>query len=411
MVKANTTIPAKENLLTSNVARTIAKPVLDLNFTKNAPIDARINVSRASSATYTNSSGLIAYATPNQPRIDYDAATGACNGLLTEDYAVNLTTYSAQMIPSLWSYGPNSTYLGEATSPDGTLTASRVVGNGSGGNEFVAKQITYAANTIYTASIWARLESGTVPTAGAILTISYTNDGIGTQVRAVVAFNGNLTSTWKRFSVTYTNITAGSYTAFFIADQNNTAVIQCWGAQVEAGAFATSYIPTGAANASRALDAVVIQGQNFASWYNQTQGSFYIECDNTFSTAVTTYPRVIMFSDVNGNQNNCIQCIYYTASSGIQVAVWRMGSFLNATNATVTSGSLVKVSFGYDQIGISGSYNGGAIQTNTNPGLPVVDRVGIGTTPYGGGNITGHIKRFTYWPQRLSNAQLVTLTS
>jgi hypothetical protein len=145
-----------------------------------------------------------------------------------------------------WSVGPNSTYVGLTTAPDGTATATTYTGNGSGGNEFIAKGITYAANTIYTASVYARLSSGTVPTNGTILTISYNNGTVET--RSTVPYSGNLTSTWQRFSTTYTNIIAGTYSAFFAADQTNTANIDIWGAQVEQGSSATIYQPIAAAN-------------------------------------------------------------------------------------------------------------------------------------------------------------------
>jgi len=55
--------------------------------------------------------------------------------------------------------------------------------------------------------------------------------------------NGNLTSTWQRFSVTYTSLFAGNYNAYFAADQNNTAEIEVWGMQVELGSTATPYYP------------------------------------------------------------------------------------------------------------------------------------------------------------------------
>lgn len=152
----------------------------------------------------------------------------------------NMLTYTDSMTSANgWSIGSNTTFVSSATAPDGTNTANRYAGNGSGGNEYVAKQATYEANTIYTASAWARLASGTTPTSGAILTISYHN-GTG-QTRAVVTYNGNLTSEWKRFSVSYTNVNAGTYTAFFIADQNNTAQVDVWGSQVELGSVATEY--------------------------------------------------------------------------------------------------------------------------------------------------------------------------
>ena len=145
-----------------------------------------------------------------------------------------------------WGVGPNTTYVGSTTAPDGSATAVTYTGNGSGANEFIVKGVTYAANTTYTASVYARLSSGTVPTNGTILTISYNN---GTaETRSTVPYSGNLTSNWQRFSTTYTNINAGTYSAFFAADQTNTANIDIWGAQVEQGNTATIYQGIGSPN-------------------------------------------------------------------------------------------------------------------------------------------------------------------
>jgi hypothetical protein len=53
--------------------------------------------------------------------------------------------------------------------------------------------------------------------------------------------------------------------------------IYAWGAQVEAGAFATSYIPTVASQVTRSADSAVMTGTNFSSWYNASEGTFYCE--------------------------------------------------------------------------------------------------------------------------------------
>jgi hypothetical protein len=161
-------------------------------------------------------------------------------------YAENLITFS-QAINSGngWSVGPNTTFISSAnTAPNGSNTATSFFSNGSGGGIFLARSIGYAANTFYTASCWARLSNGSVPTNGAILTISYSTNVLGTQTRSVVGYNGNLTSSWQRFSTTFFNVAPGAYTAFFGADQTNTSTIEIWGAQIERGNTLNRYVAT-----------------------------------------------------------------------------------------------------------------------------------------------------------------------
>ncbi|CAB4133488.1 Concanavalin A-like lectin/glucanases superfamily [uncultured Caudovirales phage] len=178
-------------------------------------------------------------------------------------------SYSSQMIAiNGWSYGPNLSIISNSTTaPDGTQTAATFNGNGSGANEYILKNITFSANTTYTASVWARLSGGTVPTGGSIISASYTVDTVGTQTRSAVSYSGNLTPYWKRFSTTFTNIAAGTYPAFFLADQNNTANVDVWGAQIELGSVATDYQPIGLAN-------VVLS--NTASKITST-GNYYVQ--------------------------------------------------------------------------------------------------------------------------------------
>lgn len=150
---------------------------------------------------------------------------------------------STMTVSNGWGKGSNTTFVGITTAPDGSNTATIYTGNGSGAMEYLVKQPYYAANTTYTASVWARLNSGSVPTNGTIISISYTYDTAGNQTRSTVPYSGNLTSTWTRFSTTYKNVVPGSYSAFFNADQTNTANIELWGAQVELGSNTSIYQP------------------------------------------------------------------------------------------------------------------------------------------------------------------------
>jgi len=162
-------------------------------------------------------------------------------------YAENLILFSQGITAANgWAFGTNTTFVSSSnTAPDGSNTATSTFGNGSGANIYIGRQpAAYIANTFYTASCWARLSSGSVPTGGAILTISYSTNVIGTQTRSVVGYNGNLTSSWQRFSTTYFNVAPGNYSAFFCADQNNTATVEVWGAQVEQGNSLNKYTPT-----------------------------------------------------------------------------------------------------------------------------------------------------------------------
>ena len=173
--------------------------------------------------------------------LDLDAANPK-----SYQYAENLLTYSQQINSGNgWGFGANSTIISSSnTAPDGSNTASSWQGNGSSANEYVTKQATYAANTYYTASIWARLASGTNPGAsGGIISANYSYNVIGNTTRSVVPFT-RLTSTWQRYATTFFNVVPGNYSTYFLADQDNTATIEIWGAQVEHGNTMNQYTAT-----------------------------------------------------------------------------------------------------------------------------------------------------------------------
>ena len=168
--------------------------------------------------------------------------------------STNLLTNSGCDSANGWSIGPNAVRVGTASDPLGGNTAPVYQGSASApGNQFVShsENATLAAGSTYTASVWVRLVSGSPPTVGQILTVDY-RDGSGTFVRAAQSFAGSgLTSTWKRFSVTFTPGTSTSTGTFFVAaDFGQNVQIAVWGAQLEQQAGPGRYIPTTTASVS-----------------------------------------------------------------------------------------------------------------------------------------------------------------
>jgi hypothetical protein len=72
---------------------TLAGPTLSLDFMQPGTLDPRITFTRASSATYTDASGVIQTAATNAPRWDY--AGGVLRGLLIEEARTNVLLNSA----------------------------------------------------------------------------------------------------------------------------------------------------------------------------------------------------------------------------------------------------------------------------------------------------------------------------
>lgn len=173
-------------------------------------------------------------------------------------------------------------------------------------------------------------------------------------------------------------------------------------AQLEAGAFATSYIPTTTTSLTRNADAVTMTGTNFSDWFNAAEGTFSIDCIiNTKSAAQ------ILMEMSDGTSANRIQyqrdsgsnVLSYVAivSSSITVNLQKASTFVNDT-ASITA------AYKLNNYGVA--VNGGATTTNTSSGVPSVDRMRIGATVAGTAPSNGWYQKIFYYPQRLTNSEI-----
>jgi hypothetical protein len=235
-------------------------------------------------------------------------------------YAENLLPFSQDITAANgWGFGPNTTFISSSnTAPNGSNTATAAFGNGSGANIFINRQVNYEANTWYTASCWAKLANGTTPTGGSILTISYSTNVLGTQTRSVVGYNGNLTSSWQRFSTTYFNVAPGLYSAFFIADQNNTATIEIWGAQVEQGNSLNKYTPT---------TSTAIVSSNVWSDLSGTKSNIRFTKRSPYNSNSSGY----FYFNPSANTDNALTItptLIANTSNGFSIGMWLHQSFI-----------------------------------------------------------------------------------
>jgi hypothetical protein len=235
------------------------------------------------------------------------------------------------------------------------------------------------------------LDDGTIA-AGSVNSPTITNFGNGWYRCAVTSSSGTQGQFWLA-----TNSTTTSYTG------DGTSGLFIWGAQLEAGSFPTSYIPTTTGTLARSADVCSITGGDFTSFYNQSEGTMLT---NAFTPA--SGDRTVLAADDN-TANEMIRL--RTEGTNPFFKVTDGGSELVAIDAgTVSANTSFKLIGAYKLDDFASSINGGAAGTDTSGTTPTVDRMRIGAGQ-GGNTMCGCVAAIRYYKKRLPNAKLVTLTT
>ena len=178
-------------------------------------------------------------------------------------------------------------------------------------------------------------------------------------------------------------------------------------------AFASSYIKTEGSAVTRAADAASMTGANFSSWYNQAEGTLYAEA--TAGGGAPDDSSFIAVSD--GTTSNAIGVTWAGSSFNrwnatiVTGGVTQTSGINQATNGTPRNTSR-KVAAAYKTNDVIAAYGGTISANDTSATLPVVDRFFIGAS--GAGNnryMNGPIAKIAYYPKRLSNTEIQSLTS
>jgi len=291
-------------------------------------------LTRASTATFIGSDGLIQSAAINQARFDHDPTTLACKGLLMEEQRTNLVFPSAAL-----------------TTQTRTVTAAAHTLSFYGTGTIVLSGV-HVATVTGTGAYPTRTTLTFTPTAGSL----------------ILTVTGSVTQ-----------------------------------AQLEAGSFVTSYIPTTSVALTRSIDVCSITGANFTAMYNQSEGAFFVD-----ALTPAFGSRIIVSADNNGTTevNKIFTSTTFSAVEVIDGGI---------TQATLLPGSIVantafKLASAYKLNDFAASRNGATAVTGVSGTLPTPIQLKIGSGK-GVEVMCGCIASLRYYKKRLTNAKLQTLTT
>lgn len=377
---------------------------------------ADLTFARAGVANRVASNGLIEEMLTDVPRLDY--SDGGCPSLLLEPQSTNNSLYSEDFSNAAWLKGDTTISANAVLSPKGDLTADKVVETATTAQHRVLTNAGLTLSGDVSFSVFAK--------AGERSIIRITNNNISQGgffdlTNGVVLSNIGVADSkikdygngWYRCSFTATagvneriviNISTDGSTTSYLGDI--TKGLYLWGAQIEEQSYATSYIPTSGAAATRIADTCSKSG--LGSYINSSEGVLYAEVAYFDKD---TEQNSITLSDASISNRLTFRRMT-TGQLGVVVASGGGSVFSNSSIIALNSNEFYKIAFKYK----SGDYavwlNGVEVLTNTSTTLPLnLSKLELGQ---GGGSfdeLQGKVKDLRVYSEALTDSELQTLTT
>lgn len=386
----------------------------------------------AATATRVNELGLIAAVSADTPRFDYDPVTLLAKGALIEEARTNLCLRSEDIVTT-WTNLASSETANATASPDGAVTADKIVEDGTTATHGMRQAITITANGTYTFSVFAKaaertavnlvfwdlgangvrcnfnLTSGTAGTP--------TNFGTGSGAAAMIEPYANGFYRCSLSGAIGSGVTAADVDVRMQSPLgtdsyagNGTSGLYQWGAMLEAGGFRTSYISTAASAVLRNADVFTIA--TLGSWFSASAGTMLYEA---LQPALTnTFCDLAAFTDASLNERIDLA---FNASAGV-AALGRLtvsdGGVTQAdivgSNGTLTAGVVHRAAASYSLNSFALAANGVSVGTDSAGTLPSPTKLELGCR-LGGNQLNGHLRRFAYYSSSLSSADLLLVSN
>ena len=310
----------------------------------------------------------------NFPRLSY--MYGSCPSVLLEPQRTNLV-FPSEDFSTTWSAINTTVTTNQATAPDGNLTADRISITSNGG--YIRRfSLTTANSSTYTASVYVKNDTisagntfnfyfnnnlGSPNSAECSATINInsgtvTSSSGGLGISNVSASIQSLINGWYRVNLTFTlgALAGNNNCEIGFTASTATRTFFAWGAQLEVGAYPTTYIPTTSATATRVADSFIRNNIYTNGLITSSGGTWFVELrGNEAYTRDATNANLFLdtsnggvtngFSFLGGLSNNRIiilkyiggatTSLYTTTTSTTKIAIKWNGTtadvFVNGT--------------------------------------------------------------------------------
>ena len=396
---------------------------LDLQFAADKTLTARRGptpvLTRGSTGTFVGSNGLIQSAAINAPRFDHDPVTLASMGLLIEETRQNLVLQSENHPSTSWSKTGLTISAVTQTAPDGNTNSNLVSEDSSTGLHRLFQSTAYVSGTSYAISVFLKFAGRqfvavTHPAVATnnIAIFDIQNGSVTLQQSGITASMIQYPNGWWRcvvngvssITVSSSHIIQGSTTGGSLTGSYtglNGAAFYIYGSQVEAGSFATSYIPTTTSALTRSADVCSITGANFTNLWNTAGGTFLFE--GVLPNAPNLNNRYLLSS--GGTRRWA-----YGNSAGQGGILETIAAFDGSTTpnyfTNVRLTTKFKLAISVEALACRASFNGSTVISISHNGNLLNSVTLLALCEGGAGTITG----VRYYRKNLPNAKLQAIT-
>jgi hypothetical protein len=371
-------------------------------------------------ATRVNSDGLIEEVLSNVPRLNYpmiDGVVSGCPSLLLEPQRSNLILRSEEFDNASWTKNNSSISANSVVSPDGSTNADSLIENTANASHNIFQSVNVTIGTTYTISFFVKANGRTRFRIADNFGRLPLNVIFDLSTVTVVSGTGSISdygNGWYRCTVSSTATATASEFIYIIMVSSGTTTtytgdgvsgLYLWGAQLEAGSYSSSYIPTVASTVTRVAETASKTG--LSSLIGQSEGTFFIELSSLSNSVVN---EQISISD--GTDANTVKFVFGSAVSGIRTEgrITSISQFA-ITKLTSDYNTNKKIAFSYKQNDFKFYYNGELVGVDISGNIPANLSVirfstGASTNPF-----YGKVKNLQVYPTALSDVELIALTT
>jgi len=374
-----------------------------------------MTVVRGTTATRVNSLGLIENVAVNEPRLNYDTV-GGCPAILIEPQRTNLALRSEEFENASWSKNGITITANSTISPSGLMNADTIVSTITGQARVEQPLALPSVNTTYTFSVYAKTSSSPFVALtrfsgafGAIFNLA--NGTVVSQFGGVNPIIISVGNGWYRISIVVNVLTTDTANAWKIhpctsTDAFASAVgnsVFLWGAQLEQGAYATSYIPTLGSAITRNADSLTRANIFTNNLITSAGGTWFIHLRNNI--ALKRDASTPSISIDTSTLTNGFSIKHTDATSNLRLTVVKVISFAQ-TNIFTTTTDTVKIAI---------KWNGTTADVFQN-GVKVITATAFTTTAMQnlsllGTDVQKSINSTMLFPTPLTDTECINLTT